>query len=247
MAVHYASLAKEQIGYEAWAKACEARDKYRNDPTTDNHQMMADMAGIDRKPAKDIYLGLTYNMMGPKLCRALGLPTMKAVRGERWSTHDINSPEGKRLVASGARIFEAAGPEGQALLDLFDKKVPFLKKLSKACEKVAKSRGYIVTLGGRRCRFPIDEHGNFDFTHKALNRLIQGSSADQTKEAMVQVDAAGFDIIIQVHDEIAFSIVDSAEAEGAAEIMRTCTPLELPSKVDIEIGTSWGHSMGYKG
>ena len=247
MAVHYACLAKDLIGHQAWLSAIEARDKYRNDPNTDNHQMMADMAGIKRKAAKEIYLGLSYGMGGAKMCRKLGLPTMMAVRGPRFQLFDVNSPEGQRLVAEGARRFEAAGPEGQALLDTFDHKVPFIKKLAKACEARAKAVGYITTLSGRRCRFPKDKDGNYDWTHKGLNRLIQGSSADQTKMAMVACAEAGLDIIIQVHDEIAFSVHDMKEAAEAAYIMRTCTPLELPSKVDVEIGQSWGHSMGFEG
>ena len=247
MAVHYACLARDLIGQHAWQSAIAARDAYRNDPDTDNHQMMADMAGIKRKDAKEIYLGLSYGMGGAKMCRKLGLPTMMAVRGPRFQLFDVNSPEGKRLVEEGARRFEAAGPEGQRLLDTFDSKVPFVKKLAKACEARAKAVGYITTLSGRRCRFPKDRDGNFDWTHKGLNRLIQGSSADQTKAAMVALDAAGFDMIIQVHDEIAFSIRDPKEGEAAAEIMRTCVPLELPSKVDVEIGPTWGHSMGWNG
>lgn len=247
MAVHYACLARDLIGHHAWQSAIAARDAYRNDPNTDNHQMMADMAGIKRKDAKEIYLGLSYGMGGAKMCRKLGLPTMMAVRGPRFQLFDVNSPEGKRLVEEGARRFEAAGPEGQRLLDTFDSKVPFVKKLAKACEARAKAVGYITTLSGRRCRFPKDRDGNFDWTHKGLNRLIQGSSADQTKAAMVALDAAGFDMIIQVHDEIAFSIRDPKEGEAAAEIMRTCVPLELPSKVDVEIGPTWGHSMGWNG
>lgn len=247
MAVHYACLARELIGEHAWRSALAARDAYRNDPNTDNHQMMADMAGIKRKAAKEIYLGLSYGMGGAKMCHKLGLPTMMAVRGPRGVIYDATSPEGQRLAAEGARRFEAAGPEGQQLLDTFDAKVPFVKRLAKACEQRAKAVGYITTLSGRRCRFPKDPHGNFDWTHKGLNRLIQGSSADQTKMAMVACDEAGLDIIIQVHDEIAFSVQNRDEAEHAAEIMRNCTPLELPSKVDVEIGQSWGHSMGFNG
>jgi DNA polymerase I-like protein with 3'-5' exonuclease and polymerase domains len=107
--------------------------------------------------------------------------------------------------------------------------------------------GYVITLGGRRCRFPRDDQGNYDWTHKALNRLIQGASADQTKTAMVKLAEDGFDMILQVHDEVALSVKTVAEAEDAAQVMRTCVPLELPSKVDVELGPSWGHSMGYAG
>lgn len=242
-AVHYACLSRSLIGHDAWVKAIEARDKYRSDPTTDNHQMMADMAGIKRKAAKEIYLGLSYGMGGPKMCGKLGLPTRMVVRDSNWVLHEVNSDMGKALIAQGARRFEAAGVEGQALLDTFDQKVPFIKRMAKACEKRAKEVGYITTFTGRRCRFPTDPHGNFDWTHKGFNRLIQGASADQTKTAMVECDAAGFDTIIQVHDEIAFSVRDRAEAEAAADVMRTCVPMELPSKVDVETGASWGESM----
>ena len=242
-AVHYACLSRSLIGEHAWRAALVARDAYRNDPNTDNHQMMADMAGIKRKAAKEIYLGLSYGMGGPKMCGRLGLPTRMVVRDQNWQVFDVDSEQGRLLIAQGARRYEAAGTEGQKLLDTFDEKVPFIKRMAKACEKRAKEVGYITTVSGRRCRFPTDPHGNFDWTHKAFNRLIQGASADQTKKAMVECAAAGFDMIIQVHDEIAFSVEDAAEAERAADVMSNCVPMELPSKVDAEVGPSWGESM----
>lgn len=247
LAVHYACISREFIGRYAHEQAIIARNKYRSDPNTDNHQMMAEMAETTRKEAKEIYLGLSYGMGGAKLCRKLGLPTRMMVRGF-GELYPVDSPEGQSLVESGVgRIFEAAGVEGQALLDKFDSKVPFVKRMARACEQRASSVGYITTLSGRRCRFPKDAMGNFDWTHKGFNRLIQGGSADQTKKAMIDADAAGFDIIIQVHDEIPFGVESPKEAEDAADVMRTCVELELPSKVDVEIGESWGHSMGWNG
>jgi DNA polymerase I-like protein with 3'-5' exonuclease and polymerase domains len=77
-------------------------------------------------------------------------------------------------------------------------------------------------------------------TYKGLNRLIQGSAADQTKAAMIALHKAGFRILLQVHDEVAVSVKNREEAEAAAEIMRTAVDLEVPSKVDVEIGNSWG-------
>ena len=244
-AVHYGCRARDMIGDVAWRAALVARDAYRNDPNTDNHQMMADMAGIKRKAAKEIYLGLSYGMGGPKMCRKLGLPTRFVVEEPRTRIlHDVTSEHGRYILGQGCRRFEAAGVEGQELLDTFNAKVPFIKKLAYACQRRAKAVGYITTVRGRRCRFPRDADGNFDWTHKGFNRLIQGSSADQTKQAMVDCDAAGFDMLIQVHDEIAFSVESREEAERAAEIMRNCVPAELPFKVDVETGASWGESMG---
>jgi DNA polymerase I-like protein with 3'-5' exonuclease and polymerase domains len=255
MTVHYAVLTKMGIvnvrtenGWvkvDADASALAAAEAYRNDPSTDNHQMMADMANIKRKPAKIIFLGLCYGMGGAKLCRNLGLPTIMAVKDPiSKQLVDASTPHGMELVAAGGRKFEAAGVEGQRLLDTFDLKVPFVRALSKAAEKFASKKGYIRTLEGRKCRFPKDEYGNFDWVYKALNRLIQGSSADQTKKAIVELDAAGYPLQLQVHDEICSTVTSQKQAREMAEIMLKCSPLQVPSKCDIEMGVSWGQAKG---
>lgn len=235
---HFAEI----VGLEG---AAAAGQKYRDDPNADNHQMMADMAGVPRKAAKVIYLGLCYGMGGAKLCRDLGLPTAWRVKdpNERWVTYPLDSEEGRAALKAGGRKLEVAGEEGQDLLNRFDSKVPFVRQLAKRCEQVAKKRGYLMTLSGRRCRFPKDDKGRFDWTYKALNRLIQGSSADQTKTALVEADREGFFLQLQVHDEIASSVVDVAEARRLGDLMENCVKLTVPSKVDVEVGPSWGESM----
>ena len=107
--------------------------------------------------------------------------------------------------------------------------------------------GFIRTAGGRKCRFPKRPRGGYDWAHKALNRLIQGSSGDQTKQAMVNADDAGVAIQLQVHDELDFSIYSLKEATDCAEIMRNALPCNIPAKVDIEIGPSWGEISGNYG
>jgi DNA polymerase I-like protein with 3'-5' exonuclease and polymerase domains len=82
-------------------------------------------------------------------------------------------------------------------------------------------------------------------TYKGLNRLIQGSAADQTKAALVAAVKAGIAVpMLQIHDEIAFSVADKKAAEEAAVLMRDSVKLLVPSRVDVEVGTSWGDSMG---
>lgn len=217
MTTHYAVKA-------GCSKAQVAADKYINDPKTDNHQMMADLTGLPRKQAKNIYLGLCYGMGGAKLCDSLGLPT-------KIITH-----------SKSGRMIRVAGDEAQAILDKFNMEAPFVRELSKKCSDLAAKRGYIVTVLGRRCHFPKDFEGNFDFTHKALNRLIQGSSADQTKAALVEADAQRFKLQLQVHDELDQTVADREEGEKMAKIMREVVPLEVPSRVDVEIGPSWGEA-----
>jgi len=112
------------------------------------------------------------------------------------------------------------------------------------CESKAKRVGCIKTLLKRRCRFPLDATGQgYDWCYRALNRLIQGSAADQTKMAMVLADRAGFKMQLQVHDEIDQTVENAQEAEALAGIMRDAVKLKVPNKVDVEIGPSWGQAV----
>lgn len=241
------------IGKEAYESAVEAARRYREDPTMDFHQMMADMAGIARKPAKNIFLGLSYGMGGAKLCRDLGLPTVwrvswKEGRARRYRDYE-NRDEALAKFAAGraagyeVRYWEAAGQAGQDLTDTFDSKVPFVRKMADHMQKVAAKQGYILTILGRRCRFPEKDDGSYDWLHKAFNRRIQGSSADQTKQACIDLEEAGIPINIQVHDEICWSAPSVEAAQAAGRIMEQTIPMKVPMKVDVETGDSWGDSM----
>ena len=70
--------------------------------------------------------------------------------------------------------------------------------------------------------------------------MIQGSAADQTKKAMIEVYKAGIIPHIQVHDELNCSCLDEKQINMIKEIMENCIELEVPSKVDPKIGKSWG-------
>lgn len=223
--VHYASL----LGLPG---AEVMVDAYKADPDTDFHQMVADMAGIKRKAAKTIGLGLMYGMGVAKLANELDL------------THE----------------------EAKDLIHTFHTKVPFLKGTVNAVMRRIEhpsSGGAIRTLLGRKCRFPLwepmewgsnkalpYEQASIEYgsrikrsgTYKGLNRLIQGSAADQTKMAMVALHEAGETLLLQVHDEIVLSVADRGQAERAAEIMANCVKMEIPNRVDVEIGPSWGEA-----
>jgi DNA polymerase I-like protein with 3'-5' exonuclease and polymerase domains len=81
------------------------------------------------------------------------------------------------------------------------------------------------------------------FTYKALNRLIQGSAADQTKQAMIDCYKAGFKPLLQIHDELCFSIEKESDVENVKQIMENAIDsLKVPSKVDIALGKSWGEA-----
>jgi DNA polymerase I-like protein with 3'-5' exonuclease and polymerase domains len=78
------------------------------------------------------------------------------------------------------------------------------------------------------------------YTYKALNRLIQGSAADMTKKAMLNLWKEGYVPYIQVHDELDIGVSEQKEIENIKEIMESCVKLQVPNIVDVEIGKSWG-------
>ena len=198
-----------------------------NDGSADFHQMIADMAGIDRKQAKTINLGIMYGMGKNKLMAELGL--MK----------------------------DAA----EKLLKTYHQRAPFVKMLSEAVARRADDSGKIRTIGGRLCHFDLWEPHGFGikkplkhadalrehgpgikraFTYKALNKLIQGSAADMTKQSMLALYQEGIIPHVQIHDELDISVATPADAEKIITIMEEAVSLQVPNKVDYEKGESWG-------
>jgi DNA polymerase I-like protein with 3'-5' exonuclease and polymerase domains len=172
-----------------------------------------------RKQAKAVFLGLTYGMGQAKMCKSCG-----------FSTEMVNIRGMER---------EVAGPEGRAFLKEFNAKVPFLAQIKEMVENVAWNRKHIKTLLGRHIHYPPGA----GMERKALNNLIQGSAADQTKLAMVLCDKENFKLQLQIHDELCYTTYDESGPLEMAEIMTNCVKLVVPSKVDVEIGKSWGDSM----
>lgn len=239
--VHYA----EERGC---SRGAEVAARYRENPDTDYHNLVAELAfgknftPKDRKNAKTINLGLAYGMGGPKLCMKLGLPT-------------------KEIETNNGRIIKVAGDEGQALLDRYFTEVPFVKELSAYYTEQANVFGYVRTLSGRRCRFhdfepkfggglplPYDEacrrYGQNNikrsYTHAALNRKIQGGSADMIKVSLRNLWRAGYCPLVTIHDENGLSLGSRQQVNEVSDIMRNCVKLRVPLKVDVDLGPSWG-------
>lgn len=83
-------------------------------------------------------------------------------------------------------------------------------------------------------------------TRKAMNRLVQGSAARQTKKAMLLCWQAGIVPLIQMHDELNFSLDKESDGKKVSQMMRDAHPFRLPFVVDCEWGTSWGRARKVK-
>ena len=225
LVVHYALRTPGITGISEIAQEYKAKDS-----TADFHELVAKLANMDRRDAKTINLGLFYGMGQAKLQTQLG----------------INS-EG----------------EAKALIRNYHNKVPFVKQLMNSVMDRAQDSGQIRTIGGRLCRFNKWEPKDWDrrelydtweeasrengrgnvkraFTYKALNRLIQGSAADMTKIAMINLFKENIVPLIQLHDELNISIENPEQVDKVIKIMEEAVPLEIPNKVDYENGENWG-------
>ena len=234
-------------------------DSYLEDPTTDFHQIVADMAQIDRKEAKTINLGLFYGMGKAKLQNELNVTKEKS--DELFLTYHNKVPFVKQLMN---KIMNASQAKGQIKTLLgrrcrFPKYEPVLRgsdwgtfvpaedhermeELKDMGPFLKDSEDKIITDkdGNKRKNY---WHGNPTrraFTYKALNKLIQGSAADMTKKAMVNLYKEGILGHIQIHDELDFSIESQGQADKIKKIMEQAVDLKVPNKVDYESGPNWG-------
>jgi DNA polymerase I-like protein with 3'-5' exonuclease and polymerase domains len=224
LTVHYAN----QLGLIG---ARDAVNAYR-DKSADFHQIVADMAKIPRKQAKNINLGLSYGMGKEKLIRELGLGDAEAqtllaqyhekvpfIKGIQDHCTRVASDRGYIRTLAGRRCH----------FDLwehkYDKSVPLPLEDAK------------IKYGDTLKR---------SYTYKALNRLIQGSAADMTKLAMLGLWEEGIVPHVQVHDEVDISIQDEEQAKKVVEIMENCVELSVPLVVDTELGPNWGETEDIK-
>src|SRR5262249_41662278 len=77
-------------------------------------------------------------------------------------------------------------------------------------------------------------------TYKALNVLIQSSAAIQTKEWMRACFREGVVPLLQMHDSLDFSVASPEVPEMVARLGEEVIELEVPMKVDVSYGRTWG-------
>lgn len=186
---------------------------------------------------KTMVLGLMYGMGIKKLAYKLG----------------ISSQEAKEIV----KCYHIA--------------IPFAKELSDQCMNRAADLGYIRTFSGRRSHFSKWEVASkwrtseYQFVkslpleaaqaewpgqqlqrtgiHKSLNRVLQGSSADQTKMSMVMLWKEHKKVMsIPVHDELSGSVAGIEQAKTVKYCMENCVQLVLPTVADSGIGPNWARA-----
>jgi DNA polymerase-1 len=194
-------------------------DAYTNDPKTDIHTFASD---------------LIFKFTGNRLNRTfVKIMNFLCVYGG-----------GAGALSRNLGIDIEAAKE---MLALHKRALPEIGRLSSELTRISKSGKQIVTWGGRG--YWVEEPKVIsgkrqEWYYKLLNLLIQGSSADMTKEAMVRYynhpDRRG-DIAVQVHDEIVLEVLDEHIDNDMAILkwaMDDITGWDVPLLSDGEVGTN---------
>tara|TARA_R100000700_G_scaffold35323_1_gene43842 strand:- start:12 stop:1982 length:1971 start_codon:yes stop_codon:yes gene_type:complete len=222
----------------------------------DFHQIVADMAKIPRKQAKVINLGLFYGMGKTKLQKELNLDENKATK--LFQTYHAQVPFVRDL---SQRLSKFASKNGLlfTLGDRFcrfdkwetrdkewDPKINRFTEVELYATKEKAMNAYRLDQMEKYGKYIDPDCEHFEkhyaraFTYRAFNRLIQGSAADMTKKAMVDLYEKGIVPHIQIHDELCVSIRNKKERNMVHEAMENTIKLNIKNKVDYEFGPNWG-------
>ena len=140
----------------------------------------------------------------------------------------------------------------QEYMDLYFDRYPGVKLFMDDIRKKAKSQGFVETEYGRRLYLPEINDRNAQrrqyAERSAINAPMQGTAADIIKRAMVSVhrwlneSGAPARMIMQVHDELVFEVVEKSVDDVRPEIvaiMAAAADLSAPLRVDAGVGKDW--------
>jgi DNA polymerase-1 len=138
------------------------------------------------------------------------------------------------------------------LIDGYFATFPQVHDYMEKSKEIARQKGYVTTLFGRRRYLPdINSHNATvrGFAERnAINAPIQGTAADIIKVAMIHIferfkkENIKSKMILQVHDELNFSVYPEEKEKVEAiviEEMQKAFPLRVPLVADSGFGQNW--------
>lgn len=247
--VHYASVCQMEGADRPVAM-------YIENPDTDFHNMVVDITSIPRRKAKDVNFAKAFGAGPPKFSEMVGITIEEAK--QQMAEYDEKLPFVSRLAEYCQKVADQRGyirmiDGTRGRFDRWEPRWLDYKKV-RAIQDERKSMGLplfdtapcdIDTANERR---NDPDHPWFSqrlrraFTHKAMNKLIQGSAARQMKRAMRECWRERIIPLLQMHDELDLSVAQPKVAERVGQIMRDVIKLVIPVKTDIEYGVNWGRA-----
>ena len=184
----------------------------------------------------------------------LGVPEDAVTTEQRRSAKAINFGLIYGMSAFGlARQLGIGRADAQAYVDRYFERYPGVKRYMDETRALARERGYVETVFGRRLYLPDIRSSNQSqrqyAERSAINAPMQGTAADVIKRAMIDVDAWIRDsrirarLIMQVHDELVLEVAteaaDTVAAQLRSRMQSAGESLRVPLKVDVGRGDNW--------
>ncbi len=141
----------------------------------------------------------------------------------------------------------------QEYIDSYFAKYPGVKLYMEQTKEIAREKGFVETLFGRRLYLPGIHSGRTRQAAEraAINAPMQGTAADIMKIAMINIqdwlekENIKAKMILQVHDEVILEVA-TKEADSVAtkisEIMSKAAKLSVPLEVESGIADNWGEA-----
>ncbi len=151
-----------------------------------------------------------------------------------------------------ARETELSVPEARQFIERYFASFPRVRGWIDDTLAMARTKGYVETILGRRRRFPEitseDPRMRVFAENAAVNTPVQGSAADVIKRAMIDLEARlsksklHARLLLQVHDELLLE-TPASELKATTDLVRECmmnaVPLKVPLQVDFGHGANW--------
>lgn len=147
--------------------------------------------------------------------------------------------------------------DAQEYIDVYFARYPGVKRFMDATQQLARERGYVETVYGRRLYLPeinSSNHARRQYAERtAINAPMQGTAADVIKMAMLAIDdwlgeepvSEAIRMTMQVHDELVFEIPEhrvAAATDRIRELMSGVADLSVDLTVDTGEGPNWAET-----
>lgn len=182
-----------------------------------------------------------------------GVPQDQVTRDQRRVAKTVNFGIAYGLSPYGLSTrLNIPEEEARDIIERYFTRYAGIKRYLDETVRVAKEKGYVETLFGRRRPMGDLRAKNRQVVQAAeraaINMPIQGTAADLIKKAMLAVDeelekqGLRTRMLLQVHDELLFEAPES-EVDAVKELSRECMSsvmqLKVPLKVEVGAGKNW--------
>ncbi len=213
------------------------------------------MAHVAQEPALIEAFLADQDIHAATAARLFNVPIGEVSRDQRGLAKTINFATIYGSSAFGISSRTEMDPkQAQGFLDQYFATYPRIRAYVGETIRMANEEGYVQTLMGRKRFFPELQNRSLPYNQRqaveraAINAPIQGAAADIMKLAMVrlhsrlQEEGLRSRMLLQVHDELVLETPHEERRQAAAlvrEVMESAYTLDVPLKVDIEIGPDW--------